>query len=537
MTIRPNRLLAFDVRTSILIPGVFLTLAITVFRVPAQTRLWLYYLVTALAVLTCLAPLARTGLYEIAFHRGFIVPATLLILVLACAKLLRWADTPTWAVAVGLFAAVSFGLIPASTGTAWRMDYKGPDISERTTQAMKIVSRRLPPDRYPIFWYNDVDDHFSAEYRGIMCAFLTINESMLQFPKVSKHFGSGARIIALTEQRDVMPAASYILGRKDMPVALRSQDLIDYGGTSYWITQMEVLPLRMENLRRGFQSVRDDSGDERSLDFGRSYIRRGNTAAFHKTITVPESGVYQFEVRYRTSGDSLIFGALSPGADGTKWIEQSGHALEEDGNQVRWFRLGAKAGTPVNLAIQLDCPANAPPVFPVSPKLAVLRDTTGASLEVFDFLLQRPDPEGNLVENGRFDGGLAGWEAAEGELRIGTDCYRGGCAKFIAYGGPDQYVSHWDVAVLHPGGFYSFGAWIKSVTSAPQPLSVGVWDAAATRWVAKRDMIATPQWTNVSFRFQNDSSHPIGATFLKTTRDPGTLLIDEVVLKPSVPPQ
>jgi hypothetical protein len=297
-----------------------------------------------------------------------------------------------------------------------------------------------------------------------------------------------------------------------------------------------VLPFNVENLQRRFQSVRADSGDERLFDFGRSYTRQGNTVAFHKTITLPESGIYQFELRYRISGDNLMFGAVSPGGDGRQWIEQSGHAFEEASDRVRWFRLAVDAQTPVDLAIQLDCPANKPPLFIVSPKLAVLRDTTGASPAVFDWLLQRPGPEGNLVGNGRFDAGLAGWNAAHGDLRGGTDCHGGGCAEFVAHGGPDQGVWRRNAAVLHPGDFYSFSAWIKSVTSAPQPLSAGVWDAVALRWVDKRDIIATPQWTNVTFRFQNDSCNPVGISFLKTTSEPGTLLIDEVLLKPFVPP-
>ena len=38
MTFRENWLLAFDCRTSILMPGVFLTLGIALFRVPETTR-------------------------------------------------------------------------------------------------------------------------------------------------------------------------------------------------------------------------------------------------------------------------------------------------------------------------------------------------------------------------------------------------------------------------------------------------------------------------------------------------------------------
>ena len=232
-----------------------------------------------------------------------------------------------------------------------------------------------------------------------------------------------------------------------------------------------------------------------------------------------------------------MFGTVSPGGDGTQWIAQSGRALEEANDQVRWFRLGVDARTPVDLTIRLDCPANTPPLFIVSPKLAVLRDTTGASPGFFDFNLRRPSPEGNLVGNGRLDAGLAGWTAGHGDLRGGPDCYCGGCAEFAARGGPDQ------------------GCLVRECRSASSRgfLQLQRLDQVCYRVRRNRCRRAFGMqsrcggWTNgtssqqpsgatFTFRFQNDSCNPIGISFLKTTSDPGTLLIDEVVLKAFVPP-
>ena len=129
--------------------------------------------------------------------------------------------------------------------------------------------------------------------------------------------------------------------------------------------------------------------------------------------------------------------------------------MEEGGDQVSWFRLGVKAGEPVELALQVDLPAGSRPSFAAPPALSVFRDGSAVSLELFDALLERPDPEGNLIVNGRFDAGLGGWDWSGGELNIATDCHKGGCAEFVSRGGPDQYVTHWDAATLRPGVFRS----------------------------------------------------------------------------------
>jgi len=520
ITFRENQFLEIDRKTSILMPGIFLTLGIVLFRVPEATRPSLFYAVTALSALVCVTPLARVNLYRIAFHWGFIIPVLLLILALGCWMLWRRSNPVSWAAAIVLSSVVSFGLTP-TVGSAWRMNYRGRDISERVTRAMQVILKRVPEDRYPAFWFNNFDDRLTAEYRGIMCTFLAWDLSMYHFLKVDRHYEGGARIMVLTEQRDVTAAASYLLAREGMPAVLVSQDPIDYGGVLYWITQLEVLPRTMANLRKGLAVARLEQRDIFPA-------WQGNAARVLKKMTLSDSGVYQFEIRYRLSGGTLRFGAVSP--DG-QWIEQSGPPLEEDGDQVSWFRLAVNAGEPVELALEVDPGAGSRPSFAAPPKLSVLRDGSAVSPEGFDALLERPDPEGNLIGNGRFDAGVDGWDWSMGELHSATGCHKGGCAEFVGHGGPEQYVTHWKAATLRPGAVYEYKGWIRSASVAPLRVQFGIWDPDASRWVAREVVSATPDWREVKIKFRNDSSNPVAVEFLIDNQQPGAFLIDEVVLK------
>jgi hypothetical protein len=517
---------------SILLPGAFLTLGIALFRVPETTRPSLFYAVTVLGVLLCVIPLAPVHLYLREFHWEFITPVVLLLLAVGCWMLWRRSNPVAWAAAILLSSVMSFGLTPLD-GPAWRTDYQGYDVSERVTRAMQVILKRVPEGQYPAFWFNNFDDHLTGEYRGIMCAFLAHSLSMYHFLKVDKHYESGAHIMVLTEQRDVTAAASYLLAQAGMPVALISQDPIDYGEVSYWITQLEVLPRTMANLRRGFAVVRLDRKDIQPFGLPEFPARQGNAALALKKMTLPHSGVYQFEIRYRLSGGTLKFGAVSPGG---KWIDQSGPPMEEGGDQVSWFRFGVKAGEPVELALRVDFPAGSRPSFAAPPELSVFRDGSAVSPQVFDALLERPDPEGNLIGNGRFDAGVNGWDWSGGELHIATDCHQGGCAEFVSHGGPEQYVTHWKAATLHPGAVYEYKAWIKSASAVPQQVLFGIWDPDASRWVAHDAVSATPEWREVKLKFRNDSSNPVATEFLKVAPQPGAFLIDEVVLREADPP-
>jgi len=527
MTFRENRLLAFDCRTSILMPAVFLTLGIALFRVPETTRPSLFYAATTLGALVCLIPLTRLNDYLRAFHWGFVVPMLLLLLAVGCWIRLRPPNPVAWAAAVVLSSVLCFGLIPANSPALW-MIYRGRDLSERVTRAMEVILKRVPEDRYPAFWLNDHDDYLLNEYRATMCTFLAHGLSMQKFANVDRHYESGARIFVLTHLGDVTAAASYLMARAGMPPVVVSQDPIDYAGVSYWMTQLQVLPRTMANLRRGLAPVPLDRRDLQPFGLPQFSARQGASALALQKITLPDSGVYQFEIRYRLSGGTLEFGAVSPGG---KWIDQGGPPMDEGGSQVSWFRFAVKAGEPVALALQVDPAAGSRPSFAAPPELSVFRDGSAGSLELFDASLERPDPEDNLIGNGRFDTGVGGWESSGGELHIADDCHKGGCVEFVSPGGPNQWVAHWGAATLRPGVVYEYKAWVKSASAVPQQWIFGVWDPPAARWVAHDVVTATPEWREVKLKFRNDSSSPVGTEFMKYDRLPGAFLMDEVVLR------
>ena len=527
MTLRENRLLAFDCRTSILMPAVFLTLGMTLFRVPETTRPSLFYAATALGASICVTPLTRLNDYLRAFHWGFVIPVLLLVLALGC--WMRWhpPNPAAWAAAVVLSSVLCFGLVPANSPALW-MIYRGSDVTRRVTHAMEVILKRVPPDRYPAFWLNDHDDFLMTEYRAIACAFLAHSLSMQNFAKVDKHYESGTRIFVLTQLRDATAAATYLLARAGMPAVVVSQDPIEYGGVSYWMMQLQVLPRTMANLRRGLAPVRLDRKDLQPFGLPEFPARQGAPALALKKLTLPDSGVYQLEIRYRLSGGALRFGAVAPGG---KWIDQGGPPMEEDGGQVSWFRFAVKGGEPVELALQVDSPAGSRPSFAAPPALAVWRDGSARSMELFDASLERPDPEGNLIGNGRFDTGAGGWESSGGELRIARGCHKGGCVEFVSPGGGSQYIAHWSAATLRPGVVYEYKAWVKSASAAPQQWIFGIWDPPAERWVTQVVFSPTREWREIELKFRNDSSHPVGTEFVRSDREASALLIDDVVLK------
>jgi hypothetical protein len=211
--------------------------------------------------------------------------------------------------------------------------------------------------------------------------------------------------------------------------------------------------------------------------------------------------------------------------------------MEEGGDQVSWFRLGVKAGEPVELALEVDSPAGSRPGFAAPPALSLLRDGSADSPEVFDALLERPDPEGNLIGNGRFDAGPGGWDWSMGELHSETDCHKGGCVEFVGHGGPEQYITHWKAATLRPGVAYEYKAWIKSAAAEPVRVQFGIWDPDASHWVAQDIVSATPAWREIALKFRNASSNPVATEFLIDNRRPGAFLIDEVVLKETNTPR
>jgi hypothetical protein len=239
-TVGANKMLAFDLRTSILLPTLFIALACLLFRVPQNTARWPFYLAVVIGPVISTAPL---GSRFLASHSAP-VPVVLLecfaILLLSYSSLMR--RTPLkWAAMVLFFSLASGALRPLSSAVAWGADYRGAEISERVSRAIGVISKRLPPKTFPVFWIDFNGGTLQGEYRAIMCAFTTHSFSMWEYPKLDKklRFRSGNRIFLITGERDVSSAARD-LELAHMPVTLVSQDLIGYRGTSYWITQFEA---------------------------------------------------------------------------------------------------------------------------------------------------------------------------------------------------------------------------------------------------------------------------------------------------------
>jgi len=494
---------------------------LVLFRVPESTAPWQFYLIAGLAAATCLMPLARVGLYQAAFHRGLLIALLLMIVGLATVKLWVRPHPAWWAAGVALFAAASFGLVPATTGTAWRYNYRGADISERVARSVRLILKRTPEGRFPVFWYQDMTDRLSAEFRGVMCSFITHNESMKQFPKVDKQYRPGTPVFVLLEQRNIAAAATYRLARAGMAAALRSQDRIEYGDTSYWITQLEIMPMSMAAVREGFEYTGTP------LDWAVESLPVSGTPAktarwiLRHPLSLPAPGVYQFELRYRKAAGNLRFGAVQPG--GGAWLEESGAAVPDGEDRVAWFRIGVKAGVPVLLAAEAELPFG-------SAKVSILRDRSAIGVGTFN-ALGRDVSDGNLIPKGGFETGLGGWDHSSGTVRFSSDCYSGGCVEFLPFGKGPQYLVQWNTAKVQPGKSYELSAWIRSGTGKPLRMEYGMWDATPSKWIGRQDFTATAQWTNVKLVFLNSTRNDLSPMFWESRGDLGSMFVDEVELQ------
>jgi hypothetical protein len=245
LALRNNPVLQVDFFSSILTPSIFLVFAIALWRTPDAIRSSLFYSVAILGAAISAAPLARLKLYQVLTHREFIVPAILALLALGCLARWRSPGPVRWTAVVLLFCGLCFAFGPSFNGPAWSKEYRGRDVSERVALAMNVVAGRLPAKQVPVFWIDNYDDPLSPEYRGIMCSFLTHSISMWHYPRLDadRRYAPATRLILITARQDVVAGASETLAKAAMPVALIGQDLVDYGGVSYWITQLEVLPL------------------------------------------------------------------------------------------------------------------------------------------------------------------------------------------------------------------------------------------------------------------------------------------------------
>lgn len=246
LSLRPIRILAADCYAGILMPGAFFTLAMTMLRVPETVSPRLFYGVMVVGSGIAVLPLARPGLFLLALRWGLAIPIVLVLLAAAC-SLWNHAHPLYWMASVLLICGAGFGLAPRNAGAASGFRYHGRDIAIRVARSIEITESHLPPGRYPVFWIDNFEDPLSPEYRAIMCSFLTHSISMWHFPRLDpgSHYPAGTRLVVIAPGPEIFPAASAQLAAAGMPVTMVAQDSVVFGGVSYWITQMEVLPPSM----------------------------------------------------------------------------------------------------------------------------------------------------------------------------------------------------------------------------------------------------------------------------------------------------
>jgi len=520
-TFRPYRILAWDYRASIMLPGLFLVFALLVFRVPRNATRLEWLALTAFAAGLSVAPL---GFRYLVLNPP---PVTIVLIycgalvVLGCWRVFRPSGRFVWGTMVFLFPWISMAIMPPYTTTAWRQDYKGYDISERVSRAISLISSRIPRNVFPVFWVSGFERSISSESRAVTCAFFTQAFSMWYFPQVTlppvnRVPPVGSRVFLMTEDKDAPAGASYNIARAGMPVELLSQDRLQYGDTSYWITQLQILPPALVNIRRGFASAGPVT--ESPFTLPASGMRR-------RRFVASQTGIYQFELSGIPSGTRARFGALLP--DGLTFLDDAGPPIVENGISILWFRLALKIGETADLGLEIE----AAPAVPAHLKLAILRDADPShTVESFDHLVERPS--GNLLANGGFQDGNALWYCIRGVVRPSRDCYYGACMEYAGSSMSQSAIQKVSVP-LAPGAQYHLGAWLKVQTVAAQPMIMGVWDETSEQWIASQKVTVTPSWNHYQIPFTAKTNHPVSVRFQNTETSPATVVLDEVVLAAS----
>ncbi len=245
-TVHQTRLLASDHHMSVIIPATYVALGITVLRVPAPVRPWLFYTVVALAGTVSLSTLASPGSFHALLHWQAQLGGAVLITALAAFSWWRHRQGHAlcWAAIVLTLAAMSTALVPAYPGLAWKENYHGRESYERVARAIDVVMQRLPQDALPTFWFDNESDPLTGEFRGVMCAFLAHGQSQMHFPALdlTRPFQGSEHLIVMTRDRAGAETARAVLARAGMPSLVKSQDLVQSGDASFWLAELQLLP-------------------------------------------------------------------------------------------------------------------------------------------------------------------------------------------------------------------------------------------------------------------------------------------------------
>jgi hypothetical protein len=245
-TVYKVRILAFSYYADMLVPLLFLALAVTALPVPKNLPRPLFTATLAVGFILPSLPLWDPRLHlsglpsRLSAHYSLAIAGAMLPLVSG--------RRSAWALCVACLSAVSFGLMPQHASVAWRMNYDGLGASIRVGDAIRRIEASLPYNAYPVFWIDNFGSPYTAEYRAIMCSFLAHSASMWHYPKVDvgvdskpASFPPGTAIILITEKRDVFGQAADAMAEMGMRLRLTGQQLVARDDVSYWLTFTEVL--------------------------------------------------------------------------------------------------------------------------------------------------------------------------------------------------------------------------------------------------------------------------------------------------------
>jgi hypothetical protein len=243
MTARGSFLLREDYFANILLPSIILLFGVTIWRTPPAIRSIHGIAVLVVACLIASGGLWKPGLVTQLSHDR-IAWSWLLGLVVVLVWLARPRRAWSWTVSVIGVAAVTFGLLPTYTVGAWRHAYDGRAAYVRVAQGVQTVGRYVPSRQRHVFWFNNFDqtDPFVAEYRSIMCAFLSHHGSMQRYPDIDRAFAAGTTLVVMGPRRDVFSEANARMMRAGMPLTLVGQEEIRAHTGSYWLTFVRVAP-------------------------------------------------------------------------------------------------------------------------------------------------------------------------------------------------------------------------------------------------------------------------------------------------------
>jgi len=243
MTVRNNRLLQWDYFASILIPIIFLSLGVTILKVPAALSNFRYFIFLIVPCAICLSPLVSPERYQAeVLIFGLAWPYAIGITGLA-ARLAYPKSRRLWALCLCSLAFTSSAAIPEAPGRTWHAAYDGLAVTKRVEAAIHAIEQRVPADSVPVFWIDDYSDPMTMDYRSIMCGFVTHGRSMWHFPSVDEHrkYPRGTFLVLITRDQEVFERANKTMASAGMPLSFVGQDHIGEGEKSYWITYTRVL--------------------------------------------------------------------------------------------------------------------------------------------------------------------------------------------------------------------------------------------------------------------------------------------------------